>query len=188
MDVFNGKKALRQAMKLRRREVAQDCRRELSVAICRRILEREDVRSAVAGARTFAVYLASADEIDLTELIGRLWVAKCRVAVPAWRDGRYLLAEYTPATRLKPGPMGIPEPEDCGGDPVGESEVAVWVVPGLAFSPEGARLGYGGGWYDRFLGCAAPSAVSLGVAYPFQLVDELPLEPHDRPLTAVVTP
>ena len=62
----------------------------------------------------------------------------------------------------------------------------VWVVPGLAFTAKGARLGDGGGWYDRFLSAASPSAVSLGVAYPFQIVDDLPVEAHDKSLTDVV--
>jgi 5-formyltetrahydrofolate cyclo-ligase len=46
-------------------------------------------------------------------------------------------------------------------------------------------MGYGGGWYDRFLAKSAPSAISLGVAYPFQMMERLPLEPHDLPLTDV---
>ena len=62
----------------------------------------------------------------------------------------------------------------------------VWLVPGLAFTRTGARLGYGGGWYDRLLAGADSSAVLLGVAYPFQMVEELPSEPHDIRLTAVV--
>jgi len=62
----------------------------------------------------------------------------------------------------------------------------VWIVPGLAFTRTGARLGYGGGWYDRLLAAADPSAVLLGVAYPFQMVEELPSEPHDIRLTDVV--
>jgi len=62
----------------------------------------------------------------------------------------------------------------------------VWIVPGLAFTRTGARLGYGGGWYDRLLAGADPSAVLLGVAYPFQMVEELPSELHDIRLTDVV--
>ena len=59
-------------------------------------------------------------------------------------------------------------------------------MPGLAFTRTGARLGYGGGWYDRLLAAADPSAVLLGVAYPFQMVEDLPSEPHDIRLTDVV--
>ena len=96
-----------------------------------------------------------------------------------------LLVAYSSETELFAGPMGIlePAPEGEGRMSVAEGDVAVWIVPGLAFSRSGARLGYGGGWYDRFLAKSDPSSISLGVAYPFQIVDDLPLEPHDLPLS-----
>ena len=189
MDANPSKRELRTAMKARRREVPADVRVSYSADVCRRILEREDVKRAIDGKGVFAAYLASADEIDLAVLVDRLWECGCKVAVPAWRGDAYRLVEYAPATRLVPGPMGIPEPEaaDGGSPDVDESAVSVWIVPGLAFSPSGARLGYGGGWYDRFLSRACPSSVSLGVAYPFQMVGNLPLEPHDLPLSGVVS-
>ena len=181
------KRDLRKTMKLRRREVSAEVRNEYSVALCRRLLEREDVRRAVAEKGFFAVYLASPDEIDLSVLIEGLWAAGCSVAVPAWRDGTYRLVRYSLETELVPGYMGILEPKAKGDglDAVEEGEIAVWIVPGLAFSPSGARLGSGGGWYDRFLAKANPSAVSIGVAYPFQIAESLPLEPHDLPLSDV---
>lgn len=61
-----------------------------------------------------------------------------------------------------------------------------WVVPGLAFTRGGVRLGYGGGWYDRMLGVGTDPAQRIGVAYPFQVVEELPSEPHDVRLTGLV--
>ena len=82
--------------------------------------------------------------------------------------------------------MNILEPAEA--EIVKSSEVAVWIVPGLAFTIMGDRLGYGGGWYDRLLSGAAPDATVLGVAYPFQVVDSLPLEPHDIRVAAVVMP
>jgi 5-formyltetrahydrofolate cyclo-ligase len=60
------------------------------------------------------------------------------------------------------------------------------IVPGLAFTRAGARLGRGGGHYDRLLD--GVEATSLGVAFDIQLVDDLPLEPHDRGVDLVVTP
>jgi 5-formyltetrahydrofolate cyclo-ligase len=59
-------------------------------------------------------------------------------------------------------------------------------VLGLAFTRDGRRLGYGGGWYDRLLADAPRGAEMLGVAYSFQVVEDLPAEPHDITLTAVV--
>ena len=52
---------------------------------------------------------------------------------------------------------------------------------------DGRRIGYGGGWYDRYLAAAAPDAVALAVAYPFQILDDVPTDPNDRRVTDVVT-
>ena len=188
MDEFDQKRELRKRMKTRRREVSPDERSAYSAALCEQLLEREDVQLAIGAKGIFAVYLASKDEIDLSLLIERLWAAGCGVVVPAWRDGTYKLVAYSSETELFAGPMGVlePAPEGEGTATVAEGDVAVWIVPGLAFSRSGARLGYGGGWYDRFLAKSSPSSTSLGVAYPFQIVDDLPLEPHDLPLADVV--
>ena len=189
MDESDPKRELRKIMKARRREVPPEVRNSYSAALCGNLLEREDVQRAIGAKGVFAVYLASKEEIDLSPLVERLWAADCRVVVPAWRDGTYRLVPYSPETELVPGPMGIlePEPEGEGAETVAEDDVSVWIVPGLAFSCSGARLGYGGGWYDRFLSKANPSSISLGVAYPFQIVADLPLEPHDIPLVDIVT-
>ena len=180
------KRAIRAEMRKRRRALSPAERADRSAAICASLLKRADVREAMAAKRTFAVYLASPEEIDLSVFIERLWAADCPVAVPAWRNGAYTLVRYARATALVIGPMGIREPSE-GSVPVREQEPAIWIVPGLAFTAKGARLGYGGGWYDRFLSAASPSAVSLGVAYPFQVVEELPIEAHDIPLNGIVS-
>jgi len=80
--------------------------------------------------------------------------------------------------------MGIREPVDV--EIVPSEKVSAWIVPGLAFTRGGKRLGYGGGWYDRFLAVAPEGAVKIGVAYSFQIIGDLPSEPHDVPLTDVV--
>ena len=176
---------IRNEMRMRRRALSFDERAALSAAICESLLERADVQAAMAERKTFAVYLASSDEIDLSLLIERLWTVGCDVAVPAWRNGTYVLVRYARDAELVAGQMGIREPTaEAAVIEIGEP--AVWIVPGLAFTEKGARLGYGGGWYDRFLRSAAPSALSLGVAYTFQIVAELPVEPHDMSLTGIV--
>ena len=188
MGEIDPKRELRKIMKARRREVSPEERRAYSAALCGHLLERDDVQLVMGAKGVFAVYLASMDEIDLSLLIERLWAAGCKVVVPAWRDGTYKLVAYSSETELFAGPMNIlePAPEGDGRVSIVEGDVAVWIVPGLAFSRSGARLGYGGGWYDRFLAKSSPSSISLGVAYPFQIVDDLPLEPHDLPLSGVV--
>ena len=189
MEGTDPKRELRKIMKARRREVPSEERSAYSAALCGNLLEREDVQRAIGAKGVFAVYLASKEEIDLSPLVERLWAADRRVVVPAWRDDTYRLVAYSPKTELAAGPMGILEPAPGGEGliSVAEGDVSVWIVPGLAFSRSGARLGYGGGWYDRFLSKANPSSISLGVAYPFQIVADLPLEPHDIPLVDIVT-
>ena len=85
---------------------------------------------------------------------------------------------------LRQGPMGILEPVEA--EIVSPKEVKVWLVPGLAFTRDGKRLGYGGGWYDRLLAEALKDSLKLGVAHAFQVVDDLPSELHDIRLTGVI--
>jgi 5-formyltetrahydrofolate cyclo-ligase len=66
-------------------------------------------------------------------------------------------------------------------------EVDIVILPGLAFSPTGARLGQGGGWYDRFLAQVRPDCVVVGVAFAVQIIDDLPVEDHDIAVHHVVT-
>ena len=69
---------------------------------------------------------------------------------------------------------------------IATEDIGAWIVPGLAFTLDGRRLGYGGGWYDRYLAAAAPGALALAVAYPFQMLDDLPADAHDRRVSTVV--
>lgn len=84
---------------------------------------------------------------------------------------------------LETGPFGILQP--AAGSATAVPHLAM--VPLLAFTEDGIRLGQGGGHYDRWLE-ANPGTIPVGMAWDCQLVDELPAEPHDVPLHAVVTP
>ena len=174
-------------MRRLRRGLAAEDRDEMSAAICRAVLARPDVQAALAARRPFAVYLATPDEIDLTPLVDALWAQDVTVAIPCWdaARGRYVLGAYDNMTTLVEGYMHIPEPAEL--NEIAPADVGVWVVPGLAFTRSGGRLGYGGGWYDRMLSEAAPESPKLGVAYPFQIVPELPAELHDQDLTDIVS-
>lgn len=177
---------VRREMRARRQEVAPEVRAEMSAKTCEALWARIDVQAAVTAKRPFAVYLANDDEIDLSPLIARLWAEGVTVAVPYWHvaSKSYRLAVYTNATTLIEGGHGIMEPAEAYD--IAPEDIGVWIVPGLAFTHDGRRLGYGGGWYDRYLAAAAPDARSLAVAYPFQVLDDLPTDAHDRRVTAVV--
>ena len=107
-----------------------------------------------------------------------------RVAVPkvyGETDMRFLWLD-DPA-RIAPGAYGIPEPVDDG--PEADDPAALVLMPGLAFDPQGHRLGYGGGFYDRFL--AAEPHPTIALCYAFQLLPQLETEAHDIPVDAVLS-
>ena len=178
---------VRREMRARRRVISAEKRAEASAVICAKLAARAGVGvDPLETNSPVAVYLASRDEIDLAAYIGELLRNGRRVVAPRWNGETYDLAvlKGLDERHLRRGPMEILEPVDA--EFVQPQEVFVWIVPGLAFTRDGRRLGYGGGWYDRFLAAAPKNAVKLGVAYSFQIVEDLPVEPHDVPLTAIV--
>ncbi len=185
----SGKDVIRREMRARRKAVSPAGRAEASAVICAKLARRGDigdVADPLAIGSPVAVYLASPDEIDLRAYIERMLRLGCKVVAPRWNGETYELAvlKGLDSRHLRRGPMGVMEPVDA--EIVAAKEVYGWIVPGLAFTRDGRRLGYGGGWYDRLLADAPKDAVKLGVAHSFQIVEDLPAEPHDIALTAVI--
>lgn len=94
----------------------------------------------------------------------------------------------TPSSRWITGPYGISEPDPGSWDLANISEINLAVVPGLAFDPNGGRLGRGKGCYDRLLGHPELLGIKAGLAWDWQIVTEVPCETHDSPMDCVVTP
>ena len=185
----SGKDEIRREMRARRKALSAAERAEASAIICAKLaqsVELGEVTDPLDFGFPIAVYLASPDEIDIRAYIERLLWYRCKVVAPRWNGETYELAflKGLDARHLRRGPMGIMEPVDA--EIVPAKEVYGWIVPGLAFTRDGRRLGYGGGWYDRLLADAPKDAVKLGVAHSFQIVEDLPTEPHDIRLAAVV--
>ena len=170
-------------MREKRAAVAPEWKAEADAEICARLLVRHDIAST---ASPVAVYMASPSEINLSPFIRKHLERGCSAVAPRWNGETYEMAllKGLDAQFLRRGPMGILEPSEA--EIVPPEEVKAWIVPGLAFTRDGRRLGYGGGWYDRLLARTSPNAVKIGVAYPFQLLPDLPCEPNDIPLTEIV--
>jgi 5-formyltetrahydrofolate cyclo-ligase len=184
---MNGsKKEIRDEMRQKRKDVSEDGRDEASESIVEKILARADVCAAIEKRLPFAVYLATQSELDLRELVEALWEKDVTVAVPCWNSERhtYVLGAYDNTTTLVEGDHHVLEPAEV--NEINAEDIGVWIVPGLAFTRDGRRIGYGGGWYDRLLSLASKDALVLGVAYPFQIVDDLPMEAHDRQLVDII--
>jgi 5-formyltetrahydrofolate cyclo-ligase len=142
--------------------------------------------TACAGAGVVAAYAAVPGEPATAELIEQLHLAGVRVLLPVLRREPGW-AWYTGPARLVPGPLGIPAPT---GPPLGPEALgaADWVwLPGLAGTPDGRRLGTGGGWYDRALAWAAPDAPRGLLLFDDEVLDDLPTDEWDRPVDVLVT-
>ena len=175
-------------MRARRRALTPEEREHASKVICAKLINDDLISVAVDpfdGGGAVAVYLATPDEIDLSDFIHEMLDRGVKVVAPRWNGKTYELSRLKRLAEcdLRRGPMGILEPAEA--KIVKPSEVAAWIVPGLAFTIHGDRLGYGGGWYDRLM--ANAKGFEIGVAHDFQIVENLPHEPHDIQLIRIVT-
>lgn len=142
--------------------------------------------AAAAGAGVVAAYASRPGEPDTLALIEHLRLSDVRVLLPVLsRDPAW--AWYTGVDDLARGPLGIPAPN---GPPLGPDALAAadWVwLPGLAGTPDGRRLGTGGGWYDRALGWSSPEARFGLLLFDDEVLDEIPTEEWDRRVHLLVT-
>jgi 5-formyltetrahydrofolate cyclo-ligase len=151
-----------------------------------RIAERLAALPLLEAARTVAVYAPLGSEADAGLAAARLRGRGIRILYPRSEPGqrRLVFCACEPAALVR-GPLGALEP--LAGEPeVRLAEVDAFVLPGLAFSQDGLRLGRGGGYYDVTLQ-QAPQAARVGLAFDLQVLEALPHEPHDAALDAVVT-
>lgn len=178
------KSEIRAAMRARRRAVSPEARAAAGKELSRRLfVENRALGAAISKKGPIAVYIASKEEIDLSDFITAALSFGCEIVAPRWNGVDYELVRVSDLATLVKGPLDILEPP--AGPVVPPHDVRAWLIPGLAFTQAGGRLGYGGGWYDRLLVRAAKRAPKIGIAYGFQIVDELPVEPHDVRLTSV---
>ena len=187
--IMPDKNEIRAAMKARRKALTPEARRAASEIICAKLAADSDIGLRIDpldGGSPIAVYLASPQEIDLSPFIRKMLESGVKVVAPRWNGETYELAvlKGLDEAHLRQGPMGILEPVEA--EIVSPVEVEVWLVPGLAFTRNGKRLGYGGGWYDRLLAAAPKGSLKLCIAHAFQVVDDLPSEAHDILLSKVV--
>lgn len=134
---------------------------------------------------TVMLYAAFRGEPETAGLIRRLLAEGRRVALPkCYPDSRMEAFVITEPEQLMPGAFGILEPpETCL---LARQEQSLVIVPGCVFGRDGGRIGYGGGFYDRYLaGCK--KAVKAGLCYSFSLLDAVPKEDFDVKMDLVVT-
>lgn len=158
----------------------------------RRIADLVLTHPALAGDGAVFAYLSFRSEPETHTLIRTLLARGVQTAVPLCdpSSGTMRAAALTRWDQLRPGHYGIlePDPQLVKSGEIKElpkSRIGLVLVPGLAFDQDGFRLGYGGGYYDRYL--ADYAGISIGLAFAECLTPELPRESFDKPVSLVLT-
>lgn len=174
---------LRSTMRSRLRATTPAERAAASGALVRHLFES----TAWRDARVVLVFLSLPHEVDTTSLVDAGWSGGKHVLAPRIDVPSRALepVEIKRWSDCLPGYRGILEPTGVGT--VALESIDLVLVPGLAFDLTGRRLGQGGGFYDRFLARKNLAAMTCGLCFQFQVVDEVPCEPHDRRVDALAT-
>ena len=171
------KKELRTIIKaLKKQHTTEDLDRQ-SAVICQKIEQHPDFIKA----ERVMLYNALPDEVRTAELIAR-WRNKKTIVLPTVVGDDIIPVALNNDTAFAVGDFNILEPQN---EPYNGGFDLI-IVPGVAFDPQGNRMGRGKGYYDRFL-VKYPAVKKIGICFYFQLVDEIPAEPHDIRMDEVVS-
>lgn len=148
------------------------------------IMRRLEVLPLFTEAKVVLLYWSMADEVQTHAFVNK-WYKDKVLLLPCVQGDDLVLRQYTgPECLIAGEQFGIGEP--TGPEWTDLDKVELIVVPGVAFDPTSNRMGRGRGFYDRLLK-STPNAMKVGVAYDFQLLDKIPVEPHDVPMDSVIT-
>ncbi|HEX2946403.1 MAG TPA: 5-formyltetrahydrofolate cyclo-ligase [Clostridia bacterium] len=162
------------------------------------ILKRLASIEKFGRAGTIMAYMSFGSEVSTAKLIEECLQRGKKVVVPRVEKGApdasgevvkalgvYEIKEA--GKYMTVGYMGIAEPDPASLRRVEPSEIDLVVVPGVAFDRQRNRIGYGGGYYDRFLGTLRPDCLKAGVAFELQVCDYVPVAEYDLPVDIVIT-
>lgn len=150
----------------------------------RRILSRLTAHPLYRDCSCLYTYADVRNEVRTGPLIRRALAEGRSVAVPRTEGTRMTFRYITDPKELVPGRFGILEPDSACEE--ADAEDALFILPGVAFDEKGGRLGYGGGFYDRYL-ADHPTHPCAALAYDFQITKELPTEPFDLRVPRIFT-
>jgi 5-formyltetrahydrofolate cyclo-ligase len=149
------------------------------------IQQKLEASESFQNASSILLYWAMADEVP-TQAIVNKWYKEKAIYLPVINGDDLKIVRYLGGQSLVPGDKyGIPEPK---GDAITNEEVIeLVIVPGVAFDCNYNRMGRGAGYYDRILR-RIPMAYKIGLAFDFQMVERVPVEPHDIKMDEIINP
>lgn len=173
------KRELRRQIREQKRAMTPEEIESASQKLKEIFLETEQYRVA----KTVYGYLPYNQEVRTVPILEQALADGKQVAVPKVYGDEMRFIYLNDLTRVAVSDFGIPEPVEDG--PVADDPTALVLMPGLAFDKEGHRIGYGGGFYDKFL-AEEPEHPTIALCYTFQVVNELPTEEFDIPVDQVL--
>lgn len=179
-DIDSFRANLRSQMKKRRQMLGSEERVRASHMIIKALNELGPVQSA----RTIMAFAAIQNEVDLRELLEEQQRSGKRILLPRVEGNEIIAVEWQGWQDTAISSFGVAEPRGSAFSP---QEIDMVLIPGLAFDGNGYRLGYGKGFYDRFLPSLRPNAFKCGVCYEFQVVDNVFPHERDIPVHWIVT-
>jgi 5-formyltetrahydrofolate cyclo-ligase len=180
------KKEIRKEQLRRLRDQGPSLREERSRKIQEKLLSSEEFRAA----GTVMTYVSLPTEVNTYYFIEKALERGKRVAVPYIEpnDQTIIASELAAIENLEKGPFGIYQPREGLAGAIPLKEIDLIVVPLVAYDAKNMRLGRGKGYYDKLLANKdLSSAKTVGLAFHFQVVDSLPSNSHDRPVSRVIT-
>lgn len=181
IDVLEEKSLLREGMKKLREKLSDEEVRKKSSAIVKKLLQLEEYENA----KSVMFYIGINKEVKTEEAVKAALGSGKLVAAPVsdLEKRRIIPVKLNSLSELKPRAYGVLEP--AGGRELDERELELVIVPVLAFDAEGNRIGYGLGFYDRFL--RNISAKKIALAYEMQMVDRVLATENDMPMDVIIT-
>lgn len=179
--------AQRQAILQQRKALTKEEVHALSQLVLARVLSHPYLQQP----RLIASYLSCSGELDTITLNEQLQSKQHQLCLPVISPSERGIMDfhrYHSLAELKPNKFNIPEPLPSKESLVRPHELELVVVPLVGFTGKGARLGMGGGYYDRILKQISPNCLKLGLAYDFQRNDEIESKDWDVPLDEIITP
>ncbi|GMB07625.1 5-formyltetrahydrofolate cyclo-ligase [Thermolongibacillus altinsuensis] len=176
------KKALRHEMKMIIANMTDEIRNRQNEAIANTLY----AQSFWKKAKTIGITVSRKWEVDTISIIKRAWSENKKVAVPKCHPSTKTMTFRTIHSfdQLHCTYLDLYEPIEEWTEEVAKADIDLLIVPGIAFTRLGYRLGYGGGYYDRYLKDFKNQTLSL--AYSLQLVSSLPIEEHDLPVQMII--
>lgn len=183
ITVNEQKKLLRKVMLQKRKELSDSETAVKNSAITEKLLSLEKVQSA----ELILPFVSARGEVGTREFISKCLEAGKTVAVPRCIDGSNMeFCVIHTFDDLEKGMYGIDEPKQhCEIIKAENAQNSVLIVPALCFNPDGYRLGYGKGYYDRFI--SRYKGYTVGVCYSEFMTDDIPVDEYDRCVDIVIT-